>query len=160
MFGGRVSKHHPQIEAVGALDEFNVALGAVKLAGGQDDLEFVDWVQSRLLGLMGEVGCDVDGLDRYLASTLDRINETDVAVLDLAVESLERESVKPERGWIQPGVNALELAYSLARVAARRAERRMIATELPLRDSPRHFINRLSDVLWLRSLRAAVTGKS
>ncbi len=31
LYGQRVSKDHPQIEAVGAFDELNVALGAVKL---------------------------------------------------------------------------------------------------------------------------------
>ena len=58
LYGQRVAKYHPQIEAVGACDELNVALGAVrlqKLAPASDTL--LRQVQENLIALMGEVAC-------------------------------------------------------------------------------------------------------
>ncbi|MBL9199560.1 MAG: ATP:cob(I)alamin adenosyltransferase, partial [Opitutaceae bacterium] len=62
LYGQRVPKDHPQIEAVGALDELNAALGAVKplLGGGARDADLralLTSVQKHLVALMGEVAC-------------------------------------------------------------------------------------------------------
>src|SRR5512142_3153205 len=94
LYGQRVPKDHPQIEAVGACDELNVAMGAVKplLAGGARDAEvrnLIVAVQQNLVALMGEVACAESDAARYAASKFDKISAADVQRLDAAVTALE-----------------------------------------------------------------------
>ena len=60
LYGQRVLKDHPQIEAVGAFDELNVALGAIKPHLGANDgaiAELIRMLQQSLVALMGELAC-------------------------------------------------------------------------------------------------------
>jgi cob(I)alamin adenosyltransferase len=156
LFGQRVPKNHPQIEAVGAFDELNVALGTIKphLGQGAVDAELrtlILTLQRNLIALMGELACAESDAARYAASKFDRIGGDDVKRLDEAVANLETRGMKVD-GWATPGANARAGAFDLARVLARRAERRL--SGLPevgrtIRPELRQFVNRLSDLLWL-----------
>jgi cob(I)alamin adenosyltransferase len=156
LFGQRVAKNHPQIEAVGAFDELNVALGAVKthLAQGAIDADLrtlILTLQRNLVALMGELVCAEADVERYAASKFDRIVASDVGRIDEAVATLESRGMKMD-GWATPGANPRAAALDTARVLARRAERRL--SDLPaagrsVRPELRQFINRLSDLLWL-----------
>ena len=153
LYGQRVPKDHPQIEAVGAFDELNVALGAVKpLLGANDHTrELILTLQQNLVALMGELACAETDAARYTASKFAKISGEDVGRIDAAVASLELEGLK-FNGWATPGATPLGSALDTARVAARRAERRL--TALPahgrsLRPELREFTNRLADLLWL-----------
>ena len=156
LYGQRVPKDHPQIEAVGAFDELNVALGAVKplLPLDRDGLAtsaFLTGIQKNLIALMGELACAETDTVRYLGSKFEKISATDLARLDTAVAALEARGLKFD-GWATPGANARSAAFDFARVTARRAERRLVA--LPghgrsARPLLLQFVNRLSDLLWL-----------
>jgi cob(I)alamin adenosyltransferase len=159
LFGQRLPKDHPQIEAIGAFDELNVALGAVRphLASSETaKLELILAVQQALVAFMGELACAEVDAERYETSKFAKVSETDLARLDEAVAALERRGLIFE-GWATPGANAPAAALEQARVAARRAERRL--TALPaqgrnVRPLLRQFINRLSDLLWLMAREA------
>ncbi|MSU70339.1 MAG: ATP:cob(I)alamin adenosyltransferase [Opitutaceae bacterium] len=161
LYGQRVPKNHPQIEAVGAFDELNVAIGAAKLhlregAEGAATRELLTIAQKNLVALMGELACAEADAARYAKSKFEKISAPDVARLDLAVSALEARGFKYD-GWATPGANACALAFDLARVTARRAERRL--TDLPaqgrnIRPDLRQFVNRLSDLLWLFARQA------
>ncbi len=161
LYGQRVPKDHPQIEAVGACDELNVALGAARThlgshPRGQDVGELLLRTQRTLVALMGEVACAEADAARHAGSKFERVSADDVRRLDEAVAALEARGLKFD-GWATPGANAPAAAFDTARVAARRAERRLSA--LPahgrtLRPEVRHFINRLSDCLWLLAREA------
>lgn len=156
LYGQRVSKDHPQIEAVGAFDELNVAIGSVKphlRPDGEDAATrtLLTAVQKNLVALMGELACAESDGARYLASKFERIASDDITRLDQAVAGLEGKGLKFD-GWATPGANARAVAFDNARTTARRAERRL--TTLPalgrsVRPELRQFINRLSDLLWL-----------
>lgn len=157
LYGQRVPKDHPQIEAVGACDELNVALGAVKpllnQAGPRDEeiRALLTVTQKTLVALMGELACAEADAGRYAESKFDKLGPADVQRLDQAVAALEARGLKFD-GWATPGANARAAGFDLARVAARRTERRMLA--LPahgktIRAELRQFLNRLSDLLWL-----------
>ena len=65
LYGQRVPKDHPQVEAVGALDELNTALGAARaaLAGHVRATEvraLIETVQRNLVALMGEIAKSLD----------------------------------------------------------------------------------------------------
>lgn len=156
LYGQRVPKDHPQIEAVGAFDELNVAIGSVKPHLGSDGADaataaLLTALQKSLVALMGELACAESDAARYLDSKFERIASDDIARLDQAVAVLEEKGLKFD-GWATPGGNARAAAFDVARTTARRAERRL--TALPaqcrsVRPELRQFINRLSDLLWL-----------
>ena len=162
LYGQRVPKDHPQIEAIGAFDELNVALGNVKPLLSSDrarDVEllaFVHATQKNLIALMGELACAEIDAERYATSKFEKITATDVQRLDSDLAALEARGLKFD-GWATPGANARAGAFEFARTAARRGERRLIS--LPahgrnVRAEVRQFVNRLSDLLWLLAREA------
>ncbi len=161
LYGQRVPKDHPQIEAVGAFDELNVALGTVKplLGDSARDAELRELIvttQKNLVALMGEVVCAESDVARYLASKFEKIGAADVQRLDAALVALEARGLKFD-GWATPGSNARAAAFDVARATARRAERRLVglpAHGRAVRPETRQFVNRLSDLLWLLAREA------
>ena len=157
LYGQRVAKDHPQIEAVGAFDELNAALGFAKAtspdAAQKSALELI---QKDLVVLMGELACAEADIARYAESKFQKIGEPELARLDAALAVLEARNIKFD-GWATPGANLPAAALDLARTAARRAERRLIALPAQgrsVRPVLRQFVNRVSDLLWLMA-RAA-----
>lgn len=164
LYGQRVAKHHPQIEAIGAFDELNAALGSVKAllsstSPNPREAEIFTSLaatQKNLVALMGELACAEGDANRYAASKFEKIGGSDVERLDAGVAALEARGLRFD-GWATPGANSRAAALDVARTAARRAERRL--GELPekgrtIRPELRQFINRLSDYLWLLAREA------
>jgi cob(I)alamin adenosyltransferase len=157
LYGQRVPKDHPQIEAVGAFDELNVALGATKPLLTDDDVRtLITGLQQNLIAFMGELACAESDIARYTDSKFVKITAADVTKLDDAVAALEALGLKFD-GWATPGATPLGAAFDTARVIARRAERRLCA--LPahgrsVRVELRQFTNRLADLLWLLARQA------
>ncbi|MEO5958724.1 MAG: cob(I)yrinic acid a,c-diamide adenosyltransferase [Opitutaceae bacterium] len=156
LYGQRVPKDHPQIEAVGAFDELNAALGTVKADLGTDARDpsvrdLLTAVQKNLVALMGELACAEADATRYAESKFEKLSAPSLRPLDDAIAALEAQGLRFD-GWATPGANARSAALDVARTAARRAERRL--TTLPahgrsVRPELRQFVNRLSDLLWL-----------
>ncbi|HWA26719.1 MAG TPA: cob(I)yrinic acid a,c-diamide adenosyltransferase [Lacunisphaera sp.] len=157
LHGQRVPKDHPQIEAVGAIDELNAALGVAKASLPADrDATELTRIQTDLVALMGEVACAEKDTARHATSKLPKIDDAALARVDAAVAAIEARGPKFD-GWATPGANLHAAALELARTAARRAERRVVA--LPaIGRHPRplllQYINRLSDLLWLMAREA------
>lgn len=157
LYGQRVPKHHPQIEAVGAFDEFNAALGLAKAAHGdarrRSELE---QIQKDLVALMGELACSETDAARYAAAKFPKLEETSLTRIDAAVQELEARGLKFD-GWATPGANPTAAALDVARSVARRAERRLHA--LPehgrsIRPLVARYVNRVADLLWLLAREA------
>lgn len=161
LYGQRVPKDHPQIETVGAFDELNVALGAIKPhlatdASAAATRDLLTLVQKNLVALMGELACAESDAARYAASSFEKLADSDLARLDSAVATLEARGLKFD-GWATPGANARAAACDTARVTARRAERRLCglpAQGRTVRPLLHQFTNRLSDLLWLLAREA------
>ena len=160
LYGQRVPKDHPQIEAVGALDELNAAIGLAKAARppgrASTDLEAI---QHDLIALMGEVACAESDVERHANSAFKRIVEADLARLDTAVAALEARGLKFD-GWATPGATPYAAALEVARTTARRAERRLVslaAHDRQLRPLLLRYVNRASDLLWLMAREAENT---
>jgi cob(I)alamin adenosyltransferase len=161
LYGQRVPKDHPQIEAVGVFDELNAALGAVKPHLAEDVRgravhALLTLVQKNLIAIMGELACAESDAARYAASKFEKLANLDLTRLDEAVATLETRGLS-FGGWATPGANARAATLDLARVVARRAERRLSA--LPahgraVRPVLQQFVNRLSDLIWLLAREA------
>jgi Cobalamin adenosyltransferase len=79
LYGQRVAKDHPQIEAVGTFDELNVALGATKpLLTDPVVQALITGLQHNLVALMGELACAESDVARYADSKFAKITEDDV----------------------------------------------------------------------------------
>jgi cob(I)alamin adenosyltransferase len=158
LFGQRVAKDHPQIEAVGAFDELNVALGFAKAfcsdASRRHELESI---QGDLINLMGELACAQSDVQRYIESKFVKLTESDLARLEAMLADLESHKFTTD-GWATPGATLPGAALDLARTAARRAERRLVSVAAVgriLRPLLGHYVNRLSDLLWLMAREAS-----
>lgn len=158
LYGQRVPKDHPQIEAVGTIDELNAAIGLAKAAlpAGQPNRAELERIQSELIALMGEVVCAESDTARYAASKFAKIDEAALARIDAAVAAIEARDIR-FTGWATPGANLHAAAIEVARTTARRAERRLVglaAHGRTLRPLLFQYVNRVSDLLWLMAREA------
>jgi cob(I)alamin adenosyltransferase len=157
LFGQRVPKDHPQIEAVGSLDELNAALGFAKATCPDEARRAaLELIQKDLVNLMGEVACAEIDVARYVASKFPKLTEPDLERIDAAVAAVEAQNVRFD-GWATPGANLHAAALDLARTTARRCERRLVgltAQGRTLSPLTGRYINRVSDLLWLYARQA------
>ena len=124
LYGQRVPKHHPQIEAVGACDELNAALGVAKAACVDTvQREQLTAIQHALVALMGEVACAESDRARYETSKFRRLALEDLRPVDAQIAELESRKLD-FKGWATPGATLHSAALDVARTTCRRAERR------------------------------------
>lgn len=157
LYGQRVPKDHPQIEAVGAFDELNAAIGLAKASSAHPSRrQALEQIQHDLVALMGELACAESDAERHAASKFRRLGEPELARLDRALAELEARNL-PFDGWATPGATPAAAALDLARTTARRAERRLCALPAAgksIRPVVRQYTNRLGDLLWLLAREA------
>jgi cob(I)alamin adenosyltransferase len=152
MYGRRVGKADPRVEAYGTVDELNAALG---LARAHAELPLVRdelfAVQKQLVTLMGELAVAPEDLARYRASEkYPKLEPGALAQLDELVARIEGGKITYD-GWATPGASVASAALDVARTVCRRAERRVVelSGEGDVNDLTIRYLNRLSDVLWL-----------
>jgi cob(I)alamin adenosyltransferase len=149
MYGRRVTKTHPRVEAYGSVDELTAALGLVRAAAIDNFVnEQVFAVQKDLIVLMGELATAAEDLDRYAK---DGFSSTTAAMVDRigsVIEDLERDKSLYPKDWVIPGSNQSSAALDFARTVCRRAERRVTELE-KINPEVLRYLNRLSDLCWI-----------
>jgi len=152
MYNRRVSKCHLRVEAYGAVDELNAALGLARAAAKQRRAQdALLAVQEDLIPLMGELATAVEDLPRYLQDGHPRTSSQMTERLEALANSLAEE-IGPLRGWALPGANPSAASLDFARTVCRRAERAVCSlSEQGQLQNPEiiKYVNRLSDLLWL-----------
>lgn len=151
MYGRRVPKTHPRVEAYGAVDELNAALGLARATAGQDFVrENLLLIQKDLVVLMGELATASEDLPRYLKDGFVQLAADKTARLEGLVNQIEPKI--PLKDWAMPGATLHGAALDSARVVCRRAER----LACKLQDARELgngeiivYLNRLGDLLWL-----------
>jgi cob(I)alamin adenosyltransferase len=152
MFNRRVSKSDLRLDACGAVDELNAALGLARASAAQTLVrQNVLAIQKDLVTLMGELGTLPEDLPRYIQAGFSPVTAQVTAKLDALVKRIESEISYP-KDWVMPGGTVNSAALDFARATCRRAERRVCA----LREAGQLqnaevlvYLNRLSDTLWL-----------
>jgi cob(I)alamin adenosyltransferase len=157
MYGRRVPKHHPRVEAYGAVDELNAALGLARAAATDGVIrKHLLIIQKDLVWLMGELAVATEDLSRYRKNGYPVVTPAMTAKLEKLVRRIEAAGVSA-KDWATPGANVPAAALDLARGICRRAERRVCALKAigELKNAEIIvYLNRLSDLLWLLARRA------
>jgi cob(I)alamin adenosyltransferase len=139
----RVSKDSLRVHAMGDVDELNSHIGVLlceELPPGVREL-LVE-VQHQLFNLGGELS--IPGFELLKPEA--------VALLDDALAEHNAKLPRLAEFILPAGSRAASLAH-VCRTVARRAERAVVALGAaePLKDSPRQYLNRLSDLLFVLS---------
>jgi cob(I)alamin adenosyltransferase len=148
LFGGRVAKDSPQIEANGAVDEAQAALGMVRaqVGAGSDLDQLLVQLERDLYVLMAELATAPENRHKLQpAKTL--VTEEMVGAIESRIDELSRR-MAPLKDFVLPGHDPLAASLDTARTVVRRAERR--ALHVVAADSQvAKYLNRLSDLLWV-----------
>ena len=147
---GRVTKFDLRMEALGALDEANAALGLARLnLLGDTYPPVLLRVQRNLYQVMTETAATPEN-----AAKFQKINQAEVDWLEEQIATLETITPIP-REFIIPGDSPASAYLDLARTIVRRAERRMaelfVRGEI-LNEQLLHYLNRLSSLLFVLEL--------
>jgi cob(I)alamin adenosyltransferase len=155
--GERRPKYDLRIAAYGTVDETNAAIGVVRLH--LKDLPELD-------AMLGPIQNDLFDLGADLA--VPQREGKRLRVLSSQVERLERdidtlnEKLAPLTSFVLPGGTAAAAYLHMARTICRRAERIMVELaarpEEPVNDAAIHYMNRLSDFLFVASRAANNNG--
>ena len=159
--GERVEKWNLRVEAYGAVDETNSALGVARLHVASDaDL---DAMLGRIQNDLFDLGADLatPERDKPLGWEALRIVEVQVTRLETEIDQMNA-AIPPLESFILPGGSALAAYLHVARTVCRRAERliaELAATPDEKVSAPAlAYANRLSDFLFVAARRANANG--
>ena len=151
LFGGqRVPKDHLRIEACGAVDELNCAIGLAMVHLSELDLrELLRKLQNQLFSVGADLATPGSADETRGSATVHRVGPEWAAQMEPHIDMLEGE-VPPLRQFILPGGTPAGAHLHLARAICRRAERRVVSLshEEELNPEIIRYLNRLSDFLF------------
>jgi cob(I)alamin adenosyltransferase len=158
--GSRLPKHAARMEAIGAVDETNSAIGlAVCALGSSVHADALTRIQNDLFDLGADLA--TPGEDFAPGEMTLRIVASQVAWLEQAIDALN-DDLEPLRSFILPGGSEASARVHVARASARRAERSATALAAgdPVNPAALAYINRLSDYLFVlaRAINAGAGG--
>ena len=139
--GSRVPKDSARIEAIGAVDELNSAIGVVLAESIPEPIRAVlTRIQHELFDLGGELS-----IPGFAA-----IDEQHVTQLEKNLDHFNADLPALKEFILPGGTRSAALAH-VARATCRRAERRVVKLALAeqLSPLPQRYLNRLSDLLFV-----------
>lgn len=130
--GKRVPKNDPVIEALGAVDELNCAIGVALAARTNEQLESIQCT-------LFELGAVIADSKKTLKSQVENLEKW--------IDEME-EKLPPLKAFILPGGHPAAAQLHLARSICRRAERAVVALGSK-QEELIVYLNRLSDYLFM-----------
>ncbi len=169
--GQRRRKDTARIEAIGALDETNAAIGLIRLhtgggggagGGGAGADPAADAMLARIQNDLFDCGADLsvpgtEPADPRTGRSRLRLGDAASARLEAEIAAMNA-ALPPLRSFILPGGSPGAAQARLARTVARRAERRVVRVaaeegEGAVNPAAIRYLNRLSDHLFVLSRR-------
>ena len=137
----RVSKNSLRVHAMGDVDELNSNIGVLLCEAMPSSVRtLLVEIQHQLFNLGGELS--IPGFELLKPEA--------VLALDAALDEHNEALPRLQEFILPAGTRAAAVAH-VCRTVARRAERMVVALEgqEPLKDTPRQYLNRLSDLLFV-----------
>ena len=146
--GPRVPKDDPRIEACGTVDDLNAAIGVVRAAGAEDD---VDTALARVQCELFDIGAEL-ATPQPTAHGMTRIGVLQISELERAIDRYDAQ-LEPLKQFILPAGADVSSRLHFARTVCRRAERRVVSLQKEIDANVREeiliYLNRLSDLLFV-----------
>jgi cob(I)alamin adenosyltransferase len=153
MYGRRLSKADPRVDAYGCVDEVNAALGVARsIASDKFVSDQILAAQRDLIVVMGELATAPSDHERYAKDGFHRTSTEMVDRITAVVFDLEKDRSLYPKDWVMPGGTPVSAALDFARATCRRAERHIAAFSVVEKDfNPEilRYLNRLSDLCWV-----------
>jgi cob(I)alamin adenosyltransferase len=155
-----LAKSSIRIEAIGAVDEANAALGLLAASlTGHEAKRAIGQIQNDLFDLATDLA--TPGKDFEPNDAVQRVIAAQVSELERRIDAFELE-LDPLASFALPGGSEQAARAYMARGMVRRAERSIVALDLAEQVNPAAlaYVNRLSDYLFVlaRTLNAANGG--
>jgi cob(I)alamin adenosyltransferase len=153
MYGRRLSKADPRVDAYGCVDELSAALGLARsVASDKFISDQIFAVQKDLVVVMGELATAPVDRERYLKDGFHLTTSELVDRITAVIFDLEKDQSLYPKDWVIPGGTPVSAALDFARTTCRRAERRIAtfsAGEDEFNPEILRYLNRLSDFCWI-----------
>jgi cob(I)alamin adenosyltransferase len=153
MYGHRLSKGDPRVDAYGCVDELTATLGLARsIATDKFISDEICAAQKDLIVVMGELATAPSDRERYVK---DGFQLTTVAMVDrvtAVIDDLEKDQSLYPKDWVIPGGTPVSAALDFARATCRRAERHIAGLSINEEDFNAEilrYLNRLSDLCWV-----------
>jgi cob(I)alamin adenosyltransferase len=149
MYGRRLSKAEPRVDAYGCVDELTAALGLARsIATDKFISDTILAAQKDLIIVMGELATAPGDRERYVKDGFQLTTAAMVERISEVIFDLEKDKTLYPKDWVIPGKNPPSAALDLARTTCRRAERR-VAAATDTNPEILRYLNRLSDLCWI-----------
>jgi len=164
MYGRRVPKSDPRVDAYGCVDELTAALGLARSISIEKFLsEEILAAQKDLIVVMGELATTPQDRERYVKDGFHLSTAAMVDRITAVIVDLEKDKSLYPKDWVIPGATSVSAALDFARATCRRAERHIAAFMVDDKDfNPEilRYLNRLSDLLWVLARYAERTSRA
>jgi cob(I)alamin adenosyltransferase len=153
MYGRRLSKADPRVDAYGCVDELSAALGLARSIATDDFLsEQILAAQRDLIVVMGELATAPSDQERYAKDGFHLTTTEMVDRVTSVIFDLEKDRSLYPKDWVIPGGTPISAALDFARTTCRRAERHIAlfsTCEEDFNPEIMRYLNRLSDLCWV-----------
>jgi cob(I)alamin adenosyltransferase len=153
MYGHRVPKSDPRVDAYGCVDELTAALGLARsVATDKFISDEILAAQKDLIVVMGELATAPGDQERYAKDGFHITTSTMVDRITTVINELEKDKSLYPKNWVIPGETRISAAFDFARTTCRRAERHIAAlntNDAEFNSEILRYLNRLSDLCWV-----------
>ena len=153
MYGRRLSKGDPRVDAYGCVDELTTTLGLARSVSTDKFIsDEILAAQKDLIVVIGELATAPVDRERYVK---DGFHVTTARMIDRitsVIFELEKDKSLYPKDWVIPGGAPVSAALDFARATCRRAERHIATFSVGEKDfNPAilRYLNRLSDLCWI-----------
>ena len=154
----RVSKNHPRINAVGAVDESSAALGFARAQADDPEIhQLVKNIQENLFQIMTLLVLEEPNPDNF-----PELKKSQIEWLEQKIDRYS-DLVDQPQGFIIPGESIASAAFGVARTVVRRAERIVVQLHEDgfwISEGILPYLNRLSSLCFILELYISEHGTS
>ena len=159
--GSRIKKNETRVSAYGDIDELNSHLGLCVTLCAESAFRVLRDKLSIIQNELFDIGSELASPAGSANSSIPTTTQPQVDRLEVWIDELNA-SLPTLRSFVLPGGTLINAHLHIARAICRRAERSVVDLHEsePVNEHTRHYLNRLSDLLFVMSRSAAAVAGS